>query len=243
MTALFISDLHLDAIRPAATAAFLSFLAGPALGADRLYILGDLFEAWTGDDAAGTHERYIISALHRYTTSGRSGFFLRGNRDFLAGELFARSTGLTLLPDESVIDLDGERILLMHGDTLCTDDQAYQRYRRFVHRPLVQALYLFMPRGIRSAIAAFARQRSTFANAGKAPDIMDVNAAAVTATLRRHGVLCMIHGHTHRPAIHALTIDGVAARRIVLGAWYEQGSVLAWGAGGPELTTLAFTAP
>ncbi|MEO8444410.1 MAG: UDP-2,3-diacylglucosamine diphosphatase [Gammaproteobacteria bacterium] len=243
MTALFVSDLHLDASRPASTTAFLQFLDGPARSADRLYILGDLFEAWTGDDAAGGHEQGILSALHQYSGSGRACFFLRGNRDFLTGERFAASTGLTLLPDESLIEIQGERILLMHGDTLCTDDHAYQRYRRFVHRPLVQALYLLLPRLVRSAIASIARRRSMAANTGKLPAIMDVNDGAVEAALRRHGVRCLIHGHTHRPAIHALTIDCQPGRRIVLGAWHEQGSVLAWGSGGPELTTLAFPAP
>ncbi len=243
MTTLFVSDLHLDPSRPAATAGFLQFLAGQARNADRLYILGDLFEAWTGDDSTSPHDQEILAALRRYTSHGGSGFFLRGNRDFLAGALFAERTGLTLLQDESLIELHGERVLLMHGDTLCTDDRSYQRYRRFVHRPLVQAIYLALPRGVRLAIAALARRRSLAANAGKAPAIMDVNPAAVEAALRRHDVTLMIHGHTHRPGVHNITIDSRPAQRIVLGAWYEAASVLAWTVRGPELTSPALPAP
>lgn len=243
MTALFVSDLHLDASRPAATDCFLRFLAGPARDAGTLYILGDLFEAWTGDDAAGPHELKILSALRRYTTAGCRCLFLRGNRDFLVGARFAAATGATLLQDETLIELNGHRALLMHGDTLCTDDHAYQRYRRFVHRPVIQALYLNLPARVRAGIAAYARRRSMAANAGKAAAIMDVNPAAVADALRRHGVQLLIHGHTHRQAVHALEIDGQAARRVVLGAWYEQGSVLHWTRAGPELRNLAFVNP
>jgi len=240
MTALFISDLHLDASRPAATDCFLRFLAGPARDAASLYILGDLFEAWTGDDAAGPHEQEILAALRRFSDSGRHCSFVRGNRDFLVGSHFAAETGAVLLPDEALVDVEGTPALLMHGDTLCTDDRAYQRYRRLVHRPAVQAFYLGLPVRFRSGIAAWARRRSAAANAGKPPAIMDVNTVAVTEALRRHGVRLLIHGHTHRPGTHALELDGQMARRIVLGDWYAQGSVLQWMAGGPELRTLAF---
>ncbi len=240
MTALFVSDLHLDASRPAATDCFLRFLAGPARDAGTLYILGDLFEAWIGDDAAGTYERAILDALRRYTTAGCQCSFLRGNRDFLVGKRFAAETGVALLADESQIELAGQRALLMHGDTLCTDDRAYQTYRRFVHQRAVQALYLALPAGLRSGIAAYARRRSAAANAGKPAAIMDVNPSAVAAALRRHDVPLLIHGHTHRPAVHALEVDGRQARRVVLGAWYDQGSVLHWTAAGPELRSLDF---
>jgi len=240
MTALFISDLHLDASRPAATDCFLRFLAGPARDAGTLYILGDLFEAWTGDDAAGPHERRILDELRRFTMAGSRCLFLRGNRDFLVGAGFAADTGAALLPDEALVDLEGRRTLLMHGDTLCTDDHAYQRYRRFVHRSAVQALYLTLPARVRSGIAAYARRRSMAANAGKPPAIMDVNPVAVADALRRHGAQLLIHGHTHRPAVHALTVDGKTVQRVVLGAWYEQGSVLHWTATGPELRILSF---
>ncbi len=240
MTVLFVSDLHLDASRPAATSCFLRFLAGPARDAGNLYILGDLFEAWTGDDAAGPHEQEILAALRRYAGTGRQCHFLRGNRDFLVGSRFTEETGTSLLPDEALVDVEGTRALLMHGDTLCTDDHAYQRYRQLVHRPAVQAAYLRLPVRIRSGIAAWARRRSVAANAGKPPAIMDVNPLAVADALRRNHVQLLIHGHTHRPAVHALQIDGQLARRIVLGDWYYQGSVLQWTAAGPELRTLTF---
>jgi UDP-2,3-diacylglucosamine hydrolase len=240
MTALFVSDLHLDASRPAATDCFLRFLDGPARDAGTLYILGDLFEAWTGDDAAGPHEQEIIAALRRYTGAGHHCQVLRGNRDFLLGHRFAAETGTTLLPDEALAEVNGTRALLMHGDTLCTDDHAYQRYRNLVHRPGIQAVYLALPVALRSGIADYARRRSMAANAGKPAAIMDVSEAAVTDALRRHGVQLLIHGHTHRPAVHTLEIAGQMARRIVLGDWYAQGSVLHWTAAGPELRALAF---
>jgi UDP-2,3-diacylglucosamine hydrolase len=240
MTALFVSDLHLDASRPAATDCFLRFLAGAARDAGDLYILGDLFEAWTGDDAAGPHEQEILAALRRYTSTGRHCRFMRGNRDFLVGPRFAAETGAILLPDEALVNVDGTRALVMHGDTLCTDDHAYQRYRRLVHHPAAQSLYLGLPVRLRSGIAAYARRRSMAANASKPAAIMDVNQLAVADALRRHHVRLLIHGHTHRPAVHALEIDGKMARRIVLGDWYSRGSVLQWTAAGPELRALAF---
>ena len=240
MTVVFVSDLHLDAARPAATDCFLRFLAGPARDAGVLYILGDLFEAWTGDDTAGPHERDVQNGLRRFTASGGACGFLRGNRDFLIGARFAADTGVALLADETLIELPGQRALLMHGDTLCTDDHAYQQYRRIVHHPLTQALYLALPPGLRKAVAGYARRRSATANAGKPAAIMDVNSAAVVAVLERHDVDLLIHGHTHRPAVHALEVGRRTARRIVLGAWYEQGSVLHWSAAGPELRTITF---
>lgn len=240
MTPLFISDLHLDASRPAATDCFLRFLAGPAGDARSLFILGDLFEAWTGDDAADHHDRTVISALRNYTKSGSRCSFLRGNRDFLVGGQFAAETGCTLLPDEALVEINGEMVLLMHGDTLCTADKSYQRYRRIVHTPSIQRLFLLLPTGLRASVAAYARRRSMQANAGKSPDIMDVSTTSVSAALKRHGVNVLVHGHTHRPAVHSLEVEGRPARRIVLGDWYEQGSFLRWPATGPELATLSF---
>ncbi len=241
MTTLFVSDLHLDVSRPAATDCFLRFLAGPARDASTLYILGDLFEAWSGDDAADVHEQEVIRALRRYTTAGCRHFFLRGNRDFLVGSRFASATGTTLLDDEALIEINNQRILLMHGDTLCTDDHAYQRYRRLVRSPTVQSLYLALPIPLRSGIASYAHRRSMRANAGKPASIMDVNPGAVVNALRRHAVQLVIHGHTHRPAIHTFDLDGKPACRIVLGAWYEQGSVLRWNDTGPEMRALDFS--
>jgi UDP-2,3-diacylglucosamine hydrolase len=240
MMTLFVSDLHLDASRPAATDCFLRFLDGPARDAGSLYILGDLFEAWSGDDTAGVHEQAILRALRHYATAGGRHYFLRGNRDFLVGARFAAESGATLLDDEAVIEIHRQRILLIHGDTLCTDDHAYQRYRRLVRSPTAQTLYFALPAQLRAGITAYARRRSIRANEGKPPEIMDVNPAAVVDAMRRHEVRVMIHGHTHRPAIHALDIDGKPASRIVLGAWYEQGSVLRWESVGPELQRLEF---
>jgi UDP-2,3-diacylglucosamine hydrolase len=241
MTVLFVSDLHLDVARPAATACFLRFLSGPARDADDLYVLGDLFEAWIGDDAPGQHDRPVLAALTAYVAAGHRGHLLRGNRDFLVGPRFAAETGFRLLADETVISLGDTPALLMHGDTLCTDDRAYQRYRRVVHDPAVQRAYLSLPARVRAGIAGFARRRSAAATAGKPARIMDVNPGAVDAALRRHGVHLLIHGHTHRPAVHEFALDGAAARRIVLGDWYTQGSVLRWSPAGPELRALNFS--
>ncbi|MEZ5566209.1 MAG: UDP-2,3-diacylglucosamine diphosphatase [Gammaproteobacteria bacterium] len=241
MTALFVSDLHLDSSRPAATDCFLNFLAGPARDVATLYILGDLFEAWIGDDAAGAHEQRVMQALASFTASGTRCCFMRGNRDFLIGKQFAKATGLTLLDDETVVELADQQVLLMHGDTLCTDDLAYQRYRRLVHNPALQATYLSLPASIRERIANYARRRSQASNAGKPDAIMDVNPMAVVGALQRHGVRWLIHGHTHRPGVHILKIDGEAARRIVLGDWYEQGSVLRWTGDLPRLEALPLT--
>jgi UDP-2,3-diacylglucosamine hydrolase len=240
MTVLFVSDLHLDATRPAATECFLRFLAGTARDAGTLYILGDLFEVWTGDDAAGTHEMRILEALRQYTRAGHHCAFLCGNRDFLVGAGFAAQTGVTLLPDETLIDVHGEQVLLLHGDTLCTDDHSYQRYRRLVHNRALRALYLALSPRVRHRIAAYARRRSEAANASKSAEIMDVNPAAVADAFRRHGVHLMVHGHTHRPATHTLELDGKPAMRVVLGAWHDQGSVLYWTESGPELQRIGF---
>jgi UDP-2,3-diacylglucosamine hydrolase len=236
MTTLFVSDLHLHASRPDVTACFLRFLSHTASRAQALYILGDLFESWIGDDAPGPTGIKVSTALRELTDRGIPCSFMRGNRDFLISRQFASQAGLTLLPDETVIDLHGERALLMHGDTLCTDDHAYQRYRRIVRSPVTQALYLALPVRGRNRVEAQLRSRSKAAYGSKPAMLMDVNQQAVNEAMARHGVSLLIHGHTHRPAIHQFeAADREAARRIVLGDWYEQGSVLVWTASGPEL--------
>lgn len=240
MTTLFVSDLHLDAARPAATTCFGRFLDTVARKADHLYILGDLFEVWIGDDAPGHHDQQVINALRGLTRAGVPCSLLPGNRDFLLGSRFAHGTGVRLLEDECLIELGGESVLLMHGDTLCTDDTGYQAYRRIVHNPVVRAAYLGLPAGLRRSIAAYARSRSVAANSGKTAAIMDVNPAAVAAVLKRHSARLLVHGHTHRPGSHEIMVDGLRARRIVLGDWYDQGSVLAWTDQGPDLQTLPF---
>lgn len=236
MTILFVSDLHLHPSRPAVTDCFLRFLTDTASQAEALYILGDLFESWIGDDAPGTTGEQVGTALRNFTARGVPCSFMHGNRDFLIGQAFAARSGLTLLPDETIIDLYGERALLMHGDTLCSDDHAYQRYRRIVRSPLVQALYLGLPVRARSHVETQLRTRSTASYGSKSAMLMDVNQQTVAAVMQRHGVSLLIHGHTHRPAIHRFDNQQHAtATRIVLGDWYEQGSVLRWTPSGPEL--------
>jgi UDP-2,3-diacylglucosamine hydrolase len=226
MTTLFISDLHLDASRPHITRLFVEFVRDEAVQANALYILGDLFEAWIGDDAADETADQVADALAYLHERGVPCFFMHGNRDFLLGDAYARRARMTLLPDPSVIEIEGERVLLMHGDILCTDDAPYQAFRKQAHNPQWQRAFLARPIEERQAFAAQARAESKRYTRSVADAITDVNAGAVNATLLEHGVVRLIHGHTHRPAIHALQLDGAKAERIVLGDWYEQGSVL-----------------
>lgn len=225
-TTLFISDLHLDPRRPAMTALFLDFLGGLGSDCAALYILGDLFEAWIGDDEDDPHFAEVLDGLRAATARGLPVSVMRGNRDFLLGDLFARKTGCTLLAEPGLIELAGERVLLLHGDTLCTDDREYQRFRTLVRDPAWQAQFLARPLAERRAMAAQMRETSRQRTGEKPADIMDVNPQAVAAALREHGVRTLIHGHTHRPAVHAFDLDGYPVRRIVLGDWYEQGSLL-----------------
>lgn len=237
---LFISDLHLDPSRPRATAAFLQFLATEARQAGHLYILGDLFEFWIGDDDDAGQAHQIQQALAAYTAAGHGLSVMRGNRDFLLGAAFARRTGARLLPDPTAETLSGERVLIMHGDLLCTDDQAYQRYRRIVNNRLLQPLFLALPRSWRRAAGDEGRRRSRDYGTRQLPAVMDVNAGTVADAMRRQDARILIHGHTHRPGIHRFEIDGRDCVRIVLGDWYEQGSVLRWSDSGYELSSLPF---
>lgn len=240
MTVLFISDLHLDNSRPEVTACFKNFLAGEARQADRLYILGDLFEVWIGNDPDDTNQQSVVQALRDFSDADGSCRFTHGNRDFLIDAGFAASTGIEILPPQHVIELYGEKALLLHGDELCTDDKSYQRMRRVFRSSSLQAIFRALPGVVQRAVARRVRGASESAINQKPPVILDVNPQAVDATMRKHEVRLMIHGHTHRPAIHKLTLDGQAARRIVLGAWYEQASVLRWNEQGPELVSLAY---
>ena len=238
MVTLFISDLHLDGASPAIARQFHAFLEGPARAADALYILGDLFEAWLGDDDPDPAARATVTRLRALTDAGVPCFVMHGNRDFLIGERFCRETGATLLDDGTVVDLYGERVLLMHGDALCTDDASYQRLRRIVRNPVVRWILRHLTLEQRRRLARRLRAGSREHIEMTAPQIMDVNAAAVTQAFRTAGVRTLVHGHTHRPAVHDLTVDGAAARRIVLGDWYTQGSVLEWSRGSVELRSL-----
>lgn len=240
MATLFIADLHLSTDEPAITAGFLRFLAGDARKADALYILGDLFEVWIGDDDPNPLHRDIAAALRSLTDTGVPCYFIHGNRDFLLGKRFAHACGMQLLPQECVLDIDGYRLLIMHGDTLCTDDAGYQAFRARVHTPWIQRVFLTLPLFFRRRIAARMRERSKAANGHKSMDIMDVNASAVLEAFARHRVQWLIHGHTHRPAIHELNVNGKPAWRCVLGAWHTEGSMIKVSASGVELITFPF---
>ncbi len=240
MTTLFISDLHLAPERPAIIGLFLNFLKTRASQAKALYILGDLFEYWIGDDAGRAPEvQPLTAALRTLTQSGVPVFVMHGNRDFLLGTEFEAATGCKLLPDPSIIDLHGERVLLMHGDTLCTDDVDYLKFRAMVRNPQWIAGFLAKPIPERIAMVREVREVSKTAMAAKKPEIMDVNADAVAAAFRTHGVRRLIHGHTHRPARHRFELDGRPVERTVLGDWYDQGSVLRCDAQSCELEALA----
>jgi UDP-2,3-diacylglucosamine hydrolase len=224
---LLLSDLHLSPARPRAVAAFEAFVRGPARSAAAVYVLGDLFDWWIGDDQLrGTFARNVAASLRSIRDAGIPVYVARGNRDFLLGERFAAASGAALLGEETVLDLGGVRTLLTHGDELCTDDIAYQRYRARTRSPAWQAAILRKPYWVRRAIAGYLRLRSRRANAQKPESIMDVNPRAVADAFRRHGVARLVHGHTHRPAAHAHVVDGEPRERHVLAAWHGDGQYL-----------------
>jgi UDP-2,3-diacylglucosamine hydrolase len=237
MTTLFISDLHLDPARPAITELFGRFVDERARGADALYILGDLFEAWVGDDDPSETGACVAARLRALREAGVPVFFVRGNRDFLVGADYAARAGMTILPDPAVVMVHDQPVLLMHGDLLCTDDSAYQQFRAQTRDPRWQAQFLAQPLAARLAFAQQARaasqaRQSDLQQQGTMEAITDVAPATVEATLARYGIPTLVHGHTHRPAVHALAVAGRDCRRIVLGDWYEQGSVLRAGRDG-----------
>ena len=227
MATLFVSDLHLDPARPAVTALFLDFLERRARRAEALYILGDLFEAWIGDDDDAELGETVAAALWTLTHHGVPAYFLHGNRDFLVGERFAAASGIRLLPESVVIELAGEPVLLMHGDTLCIDDVEYQTFRARVRDPVWQAGMLALPVEQRRALAGQLRETSRQVTQRKAAEITDVNLAEVDRVMRASGVHRLIHGHTHRPAIHERLLHGQSVRRAVLSDWHDhRGSAL-----------------
>jgi UDP-2,3-diacylglucosamine hydrolase len=238
---LFISDLHLDGERPDITAQFLDFLEREARQAQALYILGDLFEAWIGDDDPDPDKRRVIAALRSLTHGGVPVYFIHGNRDFLIGRRFAAETGVKLLADPTLIQLYGQNVLLMHGDTLCIDDPHYQRLRRIVRNPIVQFILRRLTLRQRLNLAARMRagSKAHIASMDKAaPQIMDVNQDEVRRTFEHRRVDYIVHGHTHRPDIHQVQLGNRTVTRIVLGDWFEQGSVLRWNERGFELIGL-----
>lgn len=238
MTTLFVSDLHLDAASPAAGTQFLEFLADRARDAEALYVLGDLFETWIGDDDDEAFRRNICAALAQLTTRGVPCYVMHGNRDFLLGRGFEAASGARLIADPLLVRLYGEVVLLTHGDALCTEDHAYQRLRAVVRAARWQRRFLRLPLAVRRALAERARSGSRRHTARAHDEIMDVDPKAVSAAMRACGVRCLVHGHTHRPAVHEFALDGAPARRIVLGAWHEAGSCLAWDAAGVRLERL-----
>ena len=238
MTAIFISDLHLTAGDAETTRRFVEFMEGPARAARELYILGDLFEAWVGDDDDDPRLTPIVVALRRLVDSGVACALMHGNRDFLLGTRFCLATGARLLGDYERITLFGQPVLLTHGDLLCTDDTRYMTLRSELRSPDWQRDFLARPLAERRQIASDLRQLSATEIAAKDEYIMDVNQATVERTMRDHGVTLLMHGHTHRPAVHRFDLDGRPAARIVLGAWYHDPSIVRWTAAGFELERL-----
>lgn len=223
---LFISDLHLDPGRPVIIERFCRFVDEQAVHCAGLYILGDLFEAWIGDDDDEPAYRPVMDALARLHAAQVPCWFMHGNRDFLIGESFAAATGCVLLDEYAVIELGGRRVLLTHGDLLCTDDHRYMQLRALVRKRDWQRNFLDKPLAERRAIALSLRETSQSEIASKPADIMDVNAVTVAHRMREFEVDILVHGHTHRPGMHRFALDGRPVQRLVLGAWYEQGSVL-----------------
>jgi UDP-2,3-diacylglucosamine hydrolase len=223
MYSLFISDLHLNESRPQTTRAFFHFLYTQAINAEALYILGDFFDAWIGDDDESELAQDIASGLKKLSEQGVAIYFMHGNRDFLVGNTYAKKAGMSLIDDGIVIDLYGTPTLLMHGDSLCTGDAEYQKFRAMVRSPQWQQQILTQPLAARRALAAQMREKSQSMNSLKAEDILDVTPDEVVNQMKIAGVTRMIHGHTHRPARHPLIIDGQPAERIVLGDWHDSG--------------------
>jgi UDP-2,3-diacylglucosamine hydrolase len=223
MTTLFISDLHLHESRPGVTGAFYSFLQTQAKNAEALYILGDFFDAWIGDDDDAPLGQEVAEQLRALSAQGTKIYLMHGNRDFLLGHQFAQATGASLIPEGTIIDLYGCSTLLLHGDDLCTGDTEYLAFRAQVRSPEWQQHILAQPLEARRALAAELREKSQSMNSLKAQDIMDVTPQEVVRVMQEARVTRLIHGHTHRPARHALTVDGRAAERIVLGDWHDKG--------------------
>ena len=222
----FIADLHLAQNRPDITACFLRFLENEATKAQTLYILGDLFEAWIGDDDDSDFVATIANALTTLSNFGVKIYYIHGNRDFLLGQRFAQKSSMILLPEVDLIQLYGQAVVVMHGDTLCTKDIAYQEFRKKSRTWWWQAMIKSLPLFVRKKIAANYRKRSAAATSMKSQDIMDVTPEEVVNCLESYRSQLLIHGHTHRPAVHALDANGNKAQRIVLGDWYEQGAWL-----------------
>ncbi len=223
MATYFVSDLHLSAASPKLFLAFCQFVETTVKSADALYILGDFFNAWVGDDDDSAASQQVKAKIKSYSDCGLPIYFMVGNRDFLVGKQFAKDTGVTLINDPTVIEIDGQKLILMHGDSLCIDDTEYMQFRAQVRNPLWQKQAMAMPIEQRRAVAAQMREQSLSMNSNKAEDIMDVNDNEVIRTLVEKDVFTLIHGHTHRPAVHDITLPGKIAKRFVLGDWGSKG--------------------
>ncbi len=226
MATLFVSDLHLCPTRPAINRLFFDFLGGPAARAEALYILGDLFEYWAGDDDGDPFNASVLAALRELSGHGVALYLMHGNRDFLIGKVCAEKTGANLIEDPTLTELYGTPTLLMHGDTLCSDDIGYQTYRAEVRAPQWQKNFLAQPLPSRKQIIAGLRAENAAEKKLKSEAIMDVTVATVEVQLRDHGYPRLIHGHTHRPALHEHRVDGKRCERWVLADWYTSGSYL-----------------
>jgi UDP-2,3-diacylglucosamine hydrolase len=231
----FIADLHLSESRPDISACFLSFLKDDAIYAEELYILGDLFEAWIGDDDDSPYLKSISKALSLLASYGTKIYYIHGNRDFLLGQRYAQQASITLLPEIDLIDLYGQKVVIMHGDTLCTHDVDYQAFRKKSRTWWWQMIIKSLPLFLRKKIAADYRKKSAAATALKPQEIMDVTPSEVVDCLEQYHSQLLIHGHTHRPAIHEVIANNKTAKRIVLGDWYEQGAWLKVSPEGMEL--------
>jgi len=225
---LLISDLHLQESDPQTTQAYLSLLTTEAKSTDALYILGDFFEFWIGDDDNSSFNQQIKTALKQLRDTGVPVYFMRGNRDFFIGERFMHETGCQLLSDPTVVDIYATPVILSHGDILCTQDRRHLTFRRLTNVPILRWLFLSLPLALRKKIGQKVRDHSKARTSTLAANIMDVSADAVEAILRQHKTGCLIHGHTHRPKIHEIIVDDIRSKRIVLGAWHQQASFLKW---------------
>lgn len=258
MVTYFISDLHLSEKRPDTSALFLKFLSSEAKNADALYILGDLFESWIGDDNLNAHDEKIIEGLAEFSQTGIPLYFMHGNRDFLIGQQFVEKTRCTLLPDPTVVQIYQDKVLLTHGDLLCTFDKSYQRFRKLVRHPLTQKWFLKLPLNWRRTIANMLRMQSTEhfkrendklqkphpslvnalnENKNAKNYLWDVVLNTVYKFLRENQATILIHGHTHTPGMHDFILDDHKALRIVLGEWKTAGCVLAYSPQGPAFKT------
>ena len=235
MTFWFASDLHLDPSTPQIADRFMRFLAGPARGARSLFLVGDLFEAWIGDDDPEPAHREVVAAIAAAAAAGTLVYVMRGNRDFMIGERFCSDAGAILLDDPAILPVGSERVLLSHGDGLCVDDRAYQKLRALVRDPSLRESFARLPIEARRRLASEAREGSREHLANASAYITDVNQPAVDALMRDADVPLMIHGHTHRPAVHRFQSDGVERTRVVLGAWHDEAHVVRWDDSGWQL--------